>query len=276
MALSPRALARVVAALVAVDVAAALLVVALGRRLRAEQGAHAASALEASNLRARADTTRTALVLADSSRVYQRQAVQQDQRADSIDRALRLERTALAGLRATVRELRASARSTGDVVVTRVTRGSDSATVRTGTFYVRDAPFTVNATATLPDSGRGSLDVAVTLDPIPLTVRPACTAPDAHGIRSAVVSVQAPPWARVELTRVEQDEGVCRSPALERAASRQDARQDRRARAAVVGGLGAAIVAPAGVQGPWRVGPALFVGLAVAKPLPCPRLLPGC
>lgn len=225
---------------------------------------YARASLDVSNARAAADTTR--VVVVDSlTRVVERLAVQRVQTPDAVDRRVGRERVALDSLQAVVRALRAIAPSSGDVVTVTNTTGD---TVRRGVFDVRDPPYTARAVVELPPRGRGSIDLSVTLDTIPLTIRPSCGPADANGIRPAAVSVAAPAWVSVGLVRVEQSPDLCRSPALERAADVDAARRDRRLRLALVAGYGYTI-AP-GVPGELRG----FVGLGLAQPIPLPRWLP--
>jgi hypothetical protein len=178
-------------------------------RLHAEQSAHAKAALEASNLKATADTTRE--IYRDSLTVIrQRLALQVLQRPDSLDRMLRTQRIALEDLRASITALSARVASTTPVTV-------DAADVRHGTFDVRDVPYTAHAEVSLPARGLGDIDLHVALDTMPLSLRLGCGPANSDGIRAASAAVTAPSWATVTLSRVEQDPGLCRSPALERA-----------------------------------------------------------
>lgn len=227
---------------------------------------YARTSLELSNARAAAETTRVKVI--DSvTHVFDKGVIQTPQAPDAVDRALRQTRTALDSMRAVIRALAVRASSTGDVTTATTATGD---TVRRATFDVRQTPYTARATVELPARGRGSIDLAVTLDTIPLTVRPSCGAADANGIRPARVSVTAPTWAAVQLARVEQDADVCRSPALEQAAADQTAAHDRRTRLAVVVGYGLTL----GVTAPVHVGQGAFVGVALSRPIPLPRWLP--
>lgn len=187
-------------------------------QLREAQGRYAAAALRGDSLEAAHDTTRrlslsrrdSLRLLGDSLAGVQRRAVQQGQRQDALDRALGLERVALSELRATVARLDARLASTGAV-------RDDSATgARSATFDVQEPPYRGTAAVELPPPpAAGTLRLALALDPIALTARMGCSPAGDDGIRPATVTVTGPPWARVELGRVEQDPGLCRSPALE-------------------------------------------------------------
>jgi len=249
-----------------IGVVVLVLAVSLGAqtwRLHREQDAHASAALAATNAIASADTTR--LVYHDSvTRLVARLTVQQPQIPDALDRELKQTRIALQELRATVTALSVTTKSTGNVVAD----ANDS--VRHAAFDIRREPYTAHADVALPRSGPGTLDLRVALDSARITVRPGCSDPDAHGIRSATVGVSSPPWLSIVVTKSEQDAGLCRSPAIERTATNQDGRL----RLAVVAGYGYTFGVPFAVPmsnaAEWRA----FVGLAVAKPIPLPRWLP--
>jgi len=179
-------------------------------RLRHERQSTAALALAASNLVAERDSTRdvananrrAAAVLGDSLRVVQKRAVQMEQRGDALDRALGGERRARYALTAAVDSLGRVASAPAGVS-------------RHASFTLRQPPYTVAAEVQVPDppdSARMNLRVA--LDPIPISARLMCSAPDGHGVRSASVVASSPPWARLRLGRLEQAPELCASPAL--------------------------------------------------------------
>ena len=96
--------------------------------------------------------------LGDSLRVAERRAVQTVQRADVLDRVLRLERRMRDSLRVAVDRLRRQARS--DSVVADAEDNE-----RRAAFDVRAAPYTVHADVVLPRAPRrGSMDVRVDVD----------------------------------------------------------------------------------------------------------------
>lgn len=170
-------------------------------------------ALTADTLEAVRDTSRRVLIAAavlDTDRIAtQRRAVQVEQRADSLDRALHLSRMAKAELTARVDSLRVQLSSVAPVV-------EDPAGERAASFVIDSAPFHVRADVYMPKPPEAArLTLAVTLDTLPLEVRLGCAGANAAGIRSASVTVIGPRWANLSLGRVEQDPGVCRSPALE-------------------------------------------------------------
>jgi hypothetical protein len=189
-------------------------------------------ALAADSVEASRDTTRriymTAVVAAaarsalvgsvgtgDSLRVVQRRVVQAVQRADALDRALRLERVARQRLEIAISGLRE--RSAKAPV-----EGANSDSVRRAVFDVRRAPYSVHAEVALPRAPElGRMDVRVDLDTIRLEARIGCgSAPAglrsasmslvaAAGLRSASMSLVAPAWASVALAHVEQSPNVC-------------------------------------------------------------------
>ena len=177
---------------------------------------YAAAALRADSLEAAADTTRAVALrtLGDSQRAWQRRAVQRPQPSDALDRELRLQRVALTELHAEVRGLRAE-------LASRDTVGEDSLGVRRATFAVDSTPYRGSVNVALPASGgRGSLRLDLRIDPAPIGLRVGCGPANADGIRPAAVTATGPRWLSVTLDRVEQEPGLCRSPALEPARRR--------------------------------------------------------
>jgi len=179
-------------------------------RLVRVQRSRAAHALAADTLRASRDTSRLLQIrLGDSLRAVQRLVVQREQASDALDRELKQQRLALAQLSVSLQQLRATVRSAAP------TR-EDSSGTRAASFQVRQPPYTVDAQVTLPPPpGAGSLEIQVAVDSAQLELRLGCTAANAEGIRSAQATVTGPPWLPIRVGRVEQDAGLCRSPALE-------------------------------------------------------------
>ena len=220
-------------------------------RLHTERARSAELALHAANAAAERDSTRdvahtnrkVAALLGDSLHAVERQVVQIAGRRDAMDRALGRERLARYMMAVTVDSLNTS--STRAPVV----EGTDR--VRRATFDVRQAPYTVAARVEMPavpDSVRLSLKVA--LDPIHLTARLGCAAPDAAGIRSASIVATSPPWATVRFDSVEQSPAVCSTAGV--------VRRDRW-RTTPVAGAGWLVGSDGGVR--WG----LFLGLGIGR-----------
>lgn len=201
--------------------AALVVTIAVDRgRLASERRWRAIAALAATNIAAARDSTRdlaaanreVAALLGDSLRSVEQQVVQRAQRADALDRALGRERRARYTLDVTVDSLK---RISAAVVAPDTSHGSRD--VRRARFDVRQPPYTISAVVDVPpppDSAHLGLHVAV--DPIPLSARLSCSAPNDQGIRTAVVVASAPPWATVHFAELEQSPDLCASPALGR------------------------------------------------------------
>lgn len=220
-------------------------------RLHTERARSAELALHASNAAAQRDSTRNlalanrkvAALLGDSLHAVERTVVQIAGRRDAMDRALGRERIARYLMDVIVDSLH-TASTTAPIA-----EGADR--VRHARFDLRQAPYTVAAHVEMPavpDSVRLSLTVA--LDPIHLTARLGCAAPDAQGIRSASIVASSPPWAKVRFDSVEQSPAVCSTAGV--------VRRDRW-RTTPVAGAG------------WVVGPdghlrwGLFLGLGIGR-----------
>jgi hypothetical protein len=239
---------------------AALVIVFLLWRLDAAQGAEARAALAESVARAKADTTR---MLRDSLG-FQRLVIQQTQKSDAVDRELDEMRRALVSLSIAVatREVRNAPAS----APTTETAGG----IRHSTFDVRTEPYTVHAEVSVPPPpAPGVMDLLrVSTDPFNMGARLGCTNKvNPLGMRDAMLTLtDLPAWVKPTITHVEQDPAVCPSPVLQR-----DVSGDDRTRWALVAGYGATYPSPA-ARG--------FVGLALSKPIPCPKFargrVPGC
>lgn len=165
-------------------------------------------ALRADSLEAAADTTHALnlRILGDTMSAFQRRVIQERQRADDLDKALKLERIARVAARLEVSELRAAL----SAPVTELEG------VRSGTFSLREEPYTIAATATLPPPpSQGTLGVSITLDPLTMRLRLSCGPTNTDGIRPALVTMFTPRWATVVLDSVSQAPELCRSPALQ-------------------------------------------------------------
>lgn len=163
--------------------------------------------LRADSIQAARDTSR-AVVLSvggDSALVYQRRMVQVKQRADSLDRALGLERAARYRITAEVTELRTQ-------IAAGVTVGADS--IRSAVFKARDGPFYIDAAVTLPPPpGDGRMTVRVSVDTAVIEGRVGCGEAGVAGVSPAVMSLRGPSWLTLRLGRLEQEPRVC-SPAV--------------------------------------------------------------
>ena len=197
------------------------------------------------------DTTREVRVLAlnDSVRAFARRAKQQEQRADGLDRALRARRVARVDARVRLVAL--------DTVVRAETVFVANDSVHRSRFRVRQAPFSVEGEVAMNRAGADSVSLHIDVDSIPLQVRINCGRRVETPVRQATVAAVAPPWARVALTEVQQEVGVC-NPELVK--PRWGARLAGMAsRVGVAVGAGAVL----GSAGQVVVRPAVVVGLRV-------------
>jgi hypothetical protein len=176
------------------------------------------AALEISNLAAQRDSTRNAAIdnqrvarlLGDSLRVVEKRVVQIAQRGDALDQALGRARVARYADNVAIDSLRAVVHSMSTGV-----RASESGTVRSAFFNVRQEPYTIAAQVNVPEAPDSAhLELRVAIDPIPIETRVSCSRPDGQGMRAASISASAPPWATVRFDRVEQSPDVCGSSAL--------------------------------------------------------------
>lgn len=177
------------------------------------QAAFVAEAFAHDSAIATADTTRKLeaanfrAVLGDSTSLYQRRIVQVAQRADSIDRVLKLER--VGKYSSTVRVAAADTHAVAAKPVVEDT----STRVRFASFDVRSAPYTVHANVALPaPPAAGRLDsLTVSVDPITVTARLSCGPAGKDGIRPASIEATTPAWASVQFNDVQQSPELCRS-----------------------------------------------------------------
>lgn len=179
-----------------------------------------AARLEVHNADARADSTRllmgrAAAAFGQGLAVWQRKFLQERQERDAIDRALNQERVLSANLAVMVRGLREQ------VVAGAGTRETPEG-VRTDAFFVRQEPFTVSATASLPrPPAPGTLVLhRVDVDTARLQFRVGCEPPDARGIRSVAATVAGPPWLPLRLGELSTTPETCNAKALEAIQSR--------------------------------------------------------
>jgi hypothetical protein len=171
---------------------------------RAQLAALARDSAEAAADSTRAASVRVQTVLGAELAAVQRRAIQQRQRADSLDRAVGLERRA----RVLV-ELRADSLH---AVATAAVAADSADSVRRARFDVRKPPYTATADVAIPrPPASGWLSLRVGLDPAPLELRIGC-GPPREGIRPATVTAVGPRWLSLELASVEQDPAVCQAP----------------------------------------------------------------
>jgi hypothetical protein len=219
------------------------------------------AALARDTIEAAADTTRALYhidvnALGDSLQVVQRRAVQAEQKADELDRALGQERVVRDRLLARVAGLSRIVRS--ETVFVERPAGGDG--VRRAEFRVREAPYTVAAAVALPPpSGQGTMGVKVELDTLRLELRVGCGPANEFGVRAATTSVVAPAWAAVRLDRIEQLASVCARASPERLSGFATGLRRVIDRVGISAGY-AALRQPAGDV---VAGPALMIGLRV-------------
>ena len=217
-------------------------------RVGHERHRSAVLSLDRLNALAERDSTREITKLqGDSLRVFAKQAVQQDQRADALDRSLNLERRTRIALAGTIDSLDrvdgAPSFATGD---------SSSHVAWHADFNIRQAPYTIAAQVDMPpppDSAHLALHVR--LDTIPIGVQLGCSPPDAVGVRAASVTATSPPWAAVQFSGVEQSPEICSAAAV------SPAPQPNRFRPRLVAGVGRAF--PSRGAPSWSA----FVGLGI-------------
>lgn len=171
-----------------------------------------AAALRSDSLEATSRTTERLAVaaqkrLGDSLSGFVRRVVQAEQKADALDKSLRMER--LAKGHATVRVDSLHRELQGLVE-------ADSADdVRTTTFQDYRPPYTIAAEVAIPKPPMQSrMLLRVGLDPIPMQIRMWCGKPNPHGIKPAHWMMTVPRWATLSVDSVFQDPTLCRSPAL--------------------------------------------------------------
>jgi hypothetical protein len=171
---------------------------------RAQQAALARDSAEAAADSTRAAAVRVQTVLGAELAAVQRRAVQQRERADSINRALGLERQARVQVELRVDSLLA--------VATAAVTADSADSVRRARFEVREAPYSATADVVLPrPPGVGQLSLRVGLDPAPIELRIGCGA-SRDGVRPATVTAVGPRWLSLELASVEQDPAACQAP----------------------------------------------------------------
>lgn len=175
------------------------------------------AALRADSLAAALDTSHfvalsrkdSIKILGDTVQAVGRRAFQTTQVNDALDKALGLQRQAIASLEAAVRDLDVRLTSSSPVHVDSAT-GARSATfaIAPDTADKKAPPYSGTATALLPASGRGTLDLHLSLPKASIGLRLGCGA-RTDGIRSASATLTGPPWLELALGRVEQTPELC-------------------------------------------------------------------
>jgi hypothetical protein len=188
---------------------AVLLIVGQCAYIQTLRGQLADQTIQTLNAAAERDSTRllgekARALLGDSLSGYQKLILQAHLERDALDKALHQERVVTGQLRATIRELATTTTTSGGV-----TLNPTDTTQRVGHFTVRDPPYTVEATATLPPPPTpGSLALRVALDPLRVTARVGC-GPQSNGARPATLTVLGPTWAAITLDSLQADPAVC-------------------------------------------------------------------
>lgn len=172
-----------------------------------ERAALRSFGLTKDSLEAVRDTTRRVTlalgVLAEGTALVQRRVVQTEQRADSLDRALRLERKARAEVVGQSDSLMVERVISATPLNSHGLPADD--TLRFG-FYRE--PYRVGvkvALRPLPPQ----LAVAIQQDPVPMGFRLQCGPRNEFGVRSALLSATAPDWFRLDLRSLEQTPDLC-------------------------------------------------------------------
>lgn len=135
--------------------------------------------------------------------VYERRAVQTQNLASDLAKALGTQAQAVASITTTVAGLATK------VVGTPTTETAEG--VRASSFVVDQPPYRGTAAVELPrPPAPGKLDLKINLDPIPWSYMISCSEPRGNaGIREAQIDISTPPWAPVQIVKAEQKVGVC-------------------------------------------------------------------
>jgi hypothetical protein len=182
----------------------------LGFLWHRSQGQTRHAALHADSLAAALDTSHTVAlsrkdsikILGDSIHAVGRRVFQVPQTNDALDKALGLQRVAIAQLTAQVAALSVRVSSAQPVT-------TDTATgARSATFTIDSTPYHDTLHVSLPVAGVGTLKAALHIDRAPIGLRLGCGA-KTDGIRSASATLTGPPWLALELGRVEQTPELC-------------------------------------------------------------------
>jgi hypothetical protein len=196
-----------------VAIAAALLAIASIQTFRLSRAnAHADSnAARADSIAAASDSTRAVgekalnalrALYRDSVRAVERRVLQLQPKKDAADKALERSTAANASLTARIKQLEAV---TSGVVTT-----GDS-NERKSDFRVDSAPYHVQASVTLPPTGRGTLALRVALDSAVVSLRLQCGKP-VGGYAPATALLVTPIWLSARIDSVRQSPDICNPP----------------------------------------------------------------
>lgn len=180
---------------------------------RHEKGAHFDASLRADSAIAAADTSKLITdrkvqkVLGDSTQAWQRRVIQEKQRADELDKTLRLERRTKTDIGVTIDKGKGTA--SGVVTFAPASAVAPATDTRQAHFDVKAGVFDVAADVQLPaPPASGTMVATVTAPKIPLSLRLGC-GPATDGVHRADAIVTGPRWATVGIDHVEADPAVC-------------------------------------------------------------------
>jgi hypothetical protein len=141
----------------------------------------------------------------------QRRAVQQEQRADGLDLALKQVRVAKASITTSIPAVTLMGEALEPPTVERV-GGTEGRVPDTLRFAFRQEPFTIGALV-LPMRApqRSWMHVEVVTDPVVQRIRVGCGPPNRanNGIRPVALTIEAPRWAKVAIDSVEVAPEAC-------------------------------------------------------------------
>lgn len=198
----------------AIVLAGALAIVSLRRQVASAQ-------LAELNAKARADSTHaaemkakdSAKILGDSLRAVQILIVQEKIKTDQKDRALNLQSQALIRAIMTVDRMSGVIASSSNVKSVGSSANPDS--VRVAEFHERKEPFTLDAKASLPRTGKASLAYSIMLDTARAELRLGCADRERGSlVRAATATAITNDWLKLKFSRVQQSPDVCNSGAV--------------------------------------------------------------
>jgi hypothetical protein len=185
------------------------------------RGQVAAAQLAELNAKAAADSTRdvemskkdSIKLLGDSLRAVEQLAVQERMKADAFDRATKRQTEALIAATLVIE------RVSGLIGSSDTVRSSRGDSMRFAKFHERREPFTLDAEASLPRSGRAILSYTIAVDTARAELRLGCSAPERGKlVRAATASAITADWLKLRFDRVQQSPEICaNSPIAKRA-----------------------------------------------------------